>query len=72
MPRREEGDRDGLGGWGCHAHTAMYRIDDSREPALWYRELYSILSGDLNTKEVQGRGDICIHVADSFCSSAKS
>ena len=56
MPRREAGDRDGSGGWDCHAHTAMYRIDDSREPAVWYRELYSILSGDLNTKEVQGRG----------------
>ena len=29
--------------------------------------LYSMLSVDLNRKEIQKRGDICIHIADSLC-----
>ena len=32
---------------------------------LLLRELYSVLCGDLNGKEIQKRGDICIHIADS-------
>jgi len=31
-----------------------------------HRELYSVLCGDLNGKEIQRRGDICVHVADSL------
>ena len=30
-------------------------------------DLYSVLSVDLNRKEIQKRGDICIHIADSLC-----
>ena len=30
------------------------------------RELYSMLCGDLNGKETQERGDMCICIADSF------
>ena len=26
----------------------------------------SVLCGDLNGKEIQKRGDMCIHIADSF------
>ena len=28
---------------------------------------YSVLCGDLNEKEIQERGDICIRMADSLC-----
>ena len=35
-----------------------------------HKELYSVLCGDLNGKEIHGRGDICLCVADSLCSAA--
>ena len=31
-----------------------------------------MLHGDLNGKEIQKRGDICVHVADSLCCAAES
>ena len=31
-----------------------------------------MLSGDLNREEVQGRGDICMRVADSLCCTAET
>ena len=31
----------------------------------------SMLGGDLNRKEIQKRGFICIHIADSLCCTAK-
>ena len=30
-------------------------------------ELSSMLCGDLNGKEIQNRGDVYTHTADSFC-----
>ena len=33
---------------------------------------YSVLCGDLNGKEIQKRGDICSHLADSLCSTAET
>ena len=32
----------------------------------------SVLCGNLNGKEIQGRGGICIHVADSLCCTAET
>ena len=39
----------------------------------YYRaqELYSMLCGDLNGKEIHKRGDICKHIADSLCYAAE-
>ena len=31
----------------------MYKIDDKWEPTVEHRELYSVLCGDLNGKEIQ-------------------
>ena len=31
------------------------------------REFYSMLCSDLNGKEIQKRGDVCIRIADSPC-----
>ena len=31
-----------------------------------------MLSGDLNGKEIQKRGNICIHIADSLCCTAET
>ena len=41
-------------------------------PYCIHRELYSVLFGDLNGKEIQKREDICIHIADSLCCTAES
>ena len=30
-----------------------------------------MLCGDLNEKEIQNRGDICIHIADLLCYTAE-
>ena len=37
-----------------------------------YRELYSKVCGDLNGKEIQKRGNMCIHIADSLCCRAET
>ena len=42
------------------------------ENLLMYRELYSVICGDLNGKEIQGRGDVCIHADDSLCCIAET
>ena len=34
---------------------------------LKYGEFFSMLYGDVNGKEIQKRGDMCIWVADSLC-----
>ena len=44
----------------------MHKTDNSWEPTVEHRELYSVLSGDLNGKEIQKTGDICICIADSL------
>ena len=31
-----------------------------------------MLSADLNGKEIQKRGDVCIHIADSLCCTAET
>ena len=49
----------------------MYKIDDYWEYSVQFRELYSVLCGDLNGKETQKIGHICICVADSLCCTAK-
>ena len=61
--------REELGDWDWHTYTidAMYkREDNSWEPTIQYRELYSMLCADSYGKENRKRGDICIHIADSL------
>ena len=37
------------------------------EPTVQHRELYSMLRGHLNGKEIQKGGDTCIHITDPLC-----
>ena len=53
--------------WHGHIYTTKRKIDSQWEAAAQHRELYSVLRGDLNEKEIQKRGDICIPIADSLC-----
>ena len=50
----------------CSLHLCLW------EPTVQHRELYSVLCGDLNGKEIQKRGDIYIHIADSLCCTAET
>ena len=36
------------------------------------QEHYSMFCGDLNEKEIQTRGDTCIHIADSLCCTVEA
>ena len=49
-------------------YTTVYKIDNNKN--LPYSTGDSMLCGDLNGKEIQKRGDICIHMADSLCCTA--
>ena len=50
----------------------VYKIDNSWEPTVEHRELYSMLHGDPSEKEIQKRGEICICIADSFCCTVET
>ena len=50
----------------------MYKTEKQREPTVQHRELYSVLCGDLYGKELQKKGDTCIHVIDSLCCTEKT
>ena len=57
-----------LSHWDWHIYTidTMYKTDNQGEPAVLPRELYYMLCADLNGKEIQEGGDICIHITDSL------
>ena len=40
--------------------------------SLLLRELYSVLCSNLNGKEIQKRGDTCMHRADSLCCTVEA
>ena len=50
--------------WATFTSTSLHCIAQ--------RTRYSVLCGDQNGKEIQGKGDICIHVADSLCCTAET
>ena len=65
MLPRGEGSWDGLGDsdWYIYTTDTMYKIDNQWEP------LYSTgnsLCGDVNGKEIQGRGDIWKYTLEDY------
>ena len=46
---------------------SLYKVDNEWDYTVYHRELYLMHRGDLNGKEVQKGGDICITMADSSC-----
>ena len=51
----------------------MYKIGDEGEPTVEHRELYLMLCGYLNGKEIQERGYIYLYTwADSFCCTVET
>ena len=64
----EEGGRNWEMGL-IYVHT-VGTIDNQGGPLL--RELYPVFFGDLNGREIQKRGDVCIQRADSLCCAAET
>ena len=52
--------------WHSGSYTVVYKGDDWWEPTVELRELCSVLCGDLNGKETQGRGAVWIRIAESL------
>lgn len=59
---------DDMGGWDGYRYTLLRIKQRTNENQLYTAQgLYSVLCGDLNGKEMQNRGDICVCIADSRC-----
>ena len=59
----------GYSPWG-HRELDMTKelsMHTQTRTTIQLKELCSMLSGDLNRKEIQKRGDICICLVDSLC-----
>ena len=60
-----------LGGYSswCHKESdTMERLSTKQSSEnLQESTLCSLLCGDLNGKQIQKSGDICIHIADTLC-----
>ena len=56
---------EGMRNWEIGIDS-MYKIDNWWEHSVQHRELYLMHCGDLNGREIQKGGVICIHMADSF------
>ena len=41
-------ERDRLGVWNGHAHTAIFKMDDRQGPTVQHMELCSVLCGSLD------------------------
>ena len=52
--------------------TLTNETDNRREPTVSLREFYSVLCGDLNGKEIQKRGDMCMRIADPLCCTVEA
>ena len=74
MYGHQGGKWEELGGRDRHIYITdmMYKIDSEWEPTVQHKELYPVLFDDPNRKETQGRGDICICMADSFRRTEKT
>ena len=78
-----KGGKEGGMSWETGVDTCTLLTDDvcttgnEREPAVQHRELYSVLRGGLNEKQIPQRGDACIYMdfpggsdsKDSTCTS---
>ena len=62
-----------LGGCDGYRYTPPCIKHITKENQLiQHRELYSVLCGDLNGKEIQKGRDKCLRIADSLCCIAES
>ena len=60
---KDEGTDEGQGQLGVgdgHVHTATFKMDNQRGPAVQHRELCAMLSGSLDGRGVWGRMDTCV------------
>ena len=55
-----------------HVHTAIFKMDNQQWPSVAHRELCSMLYGNLDGREVWGRMDTCIYMAEYFHGSPET
>ena len=48
-------------------HTAVFKMDNQQGPPVQHRELCSMSRGSLDERQVWGRMDTCICMAEFFC-----
>ena len=57
---------------GIYIYTLSGIKQKTKRNNCIHRKLNSVLYGDLNGKEIQKRGDICIHMTGSLCCTAEN
>jgi len=55
LPEGRKREKDNLGVWDGHVHTALFTMDKQQGPTVWHMELYSVLCGSLDERGVWGR-----------------
>ena len=66
------GRRDTYGVWDGHVHTAIFKMGNQQRLTVQHMELCSELYGSLDGREVWGRMDTCICMAESLHCSPKA
>ena len=66
------GERESWGVWDGHVHTAILKMDNQQGPPVQHMELCSILCSSPDGREVWGRMDTCICMAESLCCSPET
>ena len=59
--------KDSWGVWDGYVHTAIFKMDNQQGPTVQHMELYSVLCASLDGREIWGRMDTCICMAESLC-----
>ena len=52
-------------------YTLLY-FNNQQEPTVWHMELCSMLYGSLDRREIWGRMDTCVRMAESLCYSPET
>ena len=60
------GRRESQGVWDGHVRTAIFKMNNQQGPTVQHMELCSVLCGSLGGREIWGRMDICIRMAESL------
>ena len=72
LPGGQGREKDRLGIWNWHVHTAIFKIDNQKGTMVQHREHCSILCNKLNGKRIWKRIDICIRITESPCCTSET
>ena len=72
MKRCSAGRRDSSGVWDQYVHTAVLKMVSQHGSAIQHMQLCSVFCGSLDRREVWGRTDTCICMAEPFCCASET